>query len=72
MAAPKRTSKGGNKPPEGKIRLGQIVMTFGPGAMVDLLDHAVLIGGTDFWRYDKYKDQGFIDESRLRDAGIIA
>ncbi len=70
MAAAKKTAKGGHKPPEGKIRLGQIVMTFGPGAMVDLLDHAVLVGGTDFWRYDKYKDQGFIDESRLRDTVI--
>ncbi|KYF49624.1 DUF1998 domain-containing protein [Sorangium sp. So ce296] len=71
MATPKKTAKGGHKPPEGKIRLSQVVMTFGPGAMVDLLDHAVLIGGTDFWRYDKYKDQGFIDEPRLRDA-IVA
>jgi hypothetical protein len=68
MAAGKRNAKGGHKPPEGKVRLGQVVMTFGPGAMVDLLDHAVLVGGTDFWRYDKYKDQGFIDEPRLRDA----
>ncbi|WP_437944269.1 DUF1998 domain-containing protein [Sorangium sp. So ce281] len=68
MAIAKKTAKGGHKPPEGKIRLGQVVMTFGPGAMVDLLDHAVLIGGTDFWRYDRHKDQGFIDEPRLRDA----
>ena len=70
MAAMKKPGKGHNTPPEGKVRLGQVVMTFGPGAMVDLLDHAVLIGGTDFWRYDKYKDQGFIDEPRLRDAII--
>ena len=71
MRPPKKGNKGGHRPPEGKVRLGQIVMTFGPGAMVDLLDHAVLIGGTDFWRYDKYKDQGFIDEPRLRDT-IVA
>src|SRR5690606_22648065 len=45
----------------------QVVMTFGPGAMVDLLDHAVLVGGLDYWRYDRFKDQGFIDEPRLRD-----
>jgi hypothetical protein len=70
MAAMKKTGKGGQKPPEGKIRLGQVVMTFGPGAMVDLIDHAVLVGGTDFWRYDKFKDQGFIDEARLRDTVI--
>jgi len=71
MSAPKKAAKPGHKPPEGRVRLGQVVMTFGPGAMVDLLDHAVLVGGTDFWRYDKYKDQGFIDEPRLRDT-IVA
>ena len=38
MAAPRKPAKGGHKPPEGKIRLGQLVMTFGPGAMVDLLE----------------------------------
>ncbi|MFO0590339.1 MAG: DUF1998 domain-containing protein [Polyangiaceae bacterium] len=65
--AKKGPAKGNNKPPEGKIRLGQLVTTFGPGAMVDLLDDAVLIGGTDFWRYDKHKPQGFIDEPRLRE-----
>lgn len=63
-------AKGGQRPPEGKIRLSQIVMTFGPGAMVDLLDHAVLVGGLDYWRYDKYRDQGFVDEPRLRDAVV--
>ena len=61
----------GGRPPEGKVRLSQIVTTFGPGALVDLLDHAVLVGGTDFWRYDRYKDQGYIDEPRLREA-IVA
>lgn len=68
MATFKKTARTGHKPPEGKVRLSQAVMTFGPGAMMDLLDHAVLIGGLDYWRYDKYKDQGFIDEPRLRDA----
>lgn len=66
--AKKPAGKGAGKPPEGKVRLSQVVMTFGPGALVDLRDHAVLVGGTDFWRYDRYKDQGFIEEPRLRDA----
>ncbi|WP_437720599.1 DrmB family protein [Sorangium sp. So ce861] len=70
MAGAKKSPRGGHKPPEGKVRLSQVVMTFGPGAMVDLLDHAVIVGGTDFWRYDKYKDPGFIDEPRLRDAVV--
>lgn len=57
--------------PEGKIRQSQVVTTFGPGAMVDLVDHAVLIGGLNFWRYTTAKPgQGIkvIHEPRLRDA----
>jgi len=64
----RKPAKGGHRRPEGTVRLSQVVMTFGPGAMMDLLDHAVLIGGVDYWRYDKFKDQGFVDEPRLRDA----
>jgi hypothetical protein len=37
-----------NLQPEGKVRLSQIVMGYGPGAMVDLLDHAVVVGGLEF------------------------
>lgn len=66
--ADKKGAKGGYRRPEGAVRLSQVVMTFGPGAMMDLLDHAALIGGVDYWRYDKFKDQGFVDEPRLRDA----
>jgi len=68
MAAPKKVGKPGQRPPEGKVRLSQVVMTFGPGAMVDLLDHAVLVGGTDFWKYDKHAPSSFIPEPRLYDA----
>ena len=35
--------------PHGEIRQSQVVMTFGPGAMLDLPDHSVLIAGLDFW-----------------------
>jgi hypothetical protein len=35
--------------PHGQIRQSQILTTFGPGAMVDLPNHAVLIGGLDNW-----------------------
>ncbi|MFO0675876.1 MAG: DrmB family protein [Polyangiaceae bacterium] len=53
--------------PDGQIRQSQLVMTFGPGAMVDLIDSAIVVGGLDFWKYDggAYKR---IDEPRLRDA----
>jgi hypothetical protein len=60
--------KGGpQEPPQGKIRLSQIVTTFGPGAMVDLIDHAVLIGGLDYWRFDPAKPSPALDEPRLRE-----
>ena len=35
--------------PHGEIRQSQVVMTFGPGAMLDLPNHSVLIAGLDFW-----------------------
>lgn len=54
--------------PEGKSRLSQVVTTYGPGAMVDLLDHAVVIGGLEFWHYDKKRGVPVIAEPRLRDA----
>ena len=54
--------------PEGKARQSQVVTTYGPGAMVDLLDHAVLIGGLEFWHYDKKKGIPVLAEPRLRDA----
>ena len=34
---------------QGGIRQSQIVTTFGPGSMVDLPNHSVLISGLDFW-----------------------
>ena len=33
----------------GETRPSQIITTFGPGAMMDLPDHSVLISGLDFW-----------------------
>ena len=38
------------KPPDGRVRQSQVVSTFGPGSMLDLVDDAVLVGGLDFWR----------------------
>jgi Domain of unknown function (DUF1998) len=35
--------------PSGEIRQSQLVTTFGPGSMVDLPNHSVLIAGLDFW-----------------------
>ena len=55
--------------PEGEFRQSQVVTTFGPGSMVDLIDHAVLVGGLDFWSYDSSRSMGganFILDERLR------
>jgi hypothetical protein len=35
-----------------KIRQSQIVSTYGPGALVDLPDYAVLIAGLEHWAGD--------------------
>jgi hypothetical protein len=56
-AAPKR--------PEGQIRQSQVVTTFGPGAMVDLVDTAVVIGGLDHWAWPDGKWVA-LDDARLR------
>jgi hypothetical protein len=42
------TRKAGARPP-GQLRRSQVVTTFGPGAMLDLPAHSVLVGGLDFW-----------------------
>ena len=58
---PRRTYR-----PEGEIRRSQLLMGYGPGAMIDLLNDAVLIGGLDFWRYESSKHSvEQIDEPRL-------
>ncbi len=51
--------------PEGQLRQSQIVTTFGPGAMVDLVDRSVIIGGLEHWSYGK---TGYVslDDARLR------
>lgn len=39
--------------PHGQIRRSQLITTFGPGSMMDLPDHSVLVGGLDHWSGDK-------------------
>lgn len=55
--------------PEGQLRQSQLVTTFGPGAMVDLVDRSVVIGGLEHWGFGK---EGFVplDDPRLRRALI--
>src|SRR5579883_1295533 len=46
----------------GQISQSQLIMTFGPGAMLDLPAYSVLIGGLDGWYMDTSVD---INEPRL-------
>lgn len=47
-----------------EIRSSQLLMTFGPGAMMDLPDGSVIVGGLDNWRYSP-GPQLLVEEPRL-------
>lgn len=51
--------------PDGQLRQSQLVTTFGPGAMVDLVDRAIVVGGLEHWGFGK---NGYValDDPRLR------
>lgn len=54
MARSKKTSakRSGSAPrPEGELRQSQMITTYGPGALVDLVDDAILVPGLDYWSY---------------------
>src|SRR4051794_18433122 len=44
-----RRQPGAKAKPHGEIRQSQVITTFGPGAMLDLPNHSVLVAGLDFW-----------------------
>ena len=50
MARPKKQAQ---VPPQGTIRRSQMVTTYGPGSMIDLVDQAALVGGLDFWSFNR-------------------
>jgi Domain of unknown function (DUF1998) len=64
---PKRAGKTTAAPPkaDGQIRQSQLVNTFGPGSMVDLVDRAVVIGGLDHWAWADGRWVS-LDDARLR------
>lgn len=47
----------------GQLRRGQIITTYGPGALIDLPRHSAIVGGLDTW--PKPADLEEIDEPRL-------
>ncbi len=57
---PRPAKKRGDVRPPGQIRRSQIVTTFGPGAMIDLPDYAVIVGGLEHW--SGYRDYPIIEE----------
>lgn len=66
MAARRRPGVQPTKPPDGRLRQSQVVSTFGPGAMVDLVHDAVVVGGLDFWGFDGAET--LVYEPRLLEA----
>jgi hypothetical protein len=64
-----KTSKSAQPKPDGQIRQSQLVTTFGTGAMVDLVDRAVVIGGLEHWHWDNTACVS-LDDARLR-ASLI-
>ena len=49
-----------------QIRSSQLITTFGPGAMVDLPEDAVIIAGIDQWRYNRNQALPTVSEPRLQ------
>src|SRR6516164_6456868 len=47
------------------LRQSQVLTTFGPGAMVDLPDRAVLIEGLQGWRFTGGRQKQEVQEARL-------
>lgn len=66
MSKPKTRSKNVvPKRPDGQIRQSQMISMYGPGAMIDLVDRAVVIGGLEHWSYGADGYQA-LDDPRLR------
>lgn len=48
----KKSSKSSkNQRPDGELRQSQMITTYGPGSLVDLVEDAILIPGLDYWSY---------------------
>ncbi len=55
--------------PDGEIRRSQLLTLAGPGALVDLVDYAVVLGGLESWNYS-HLSEGFFPEPRLEDKAL--
>jgi hypothetical protein len=61
-----RDKKNASFRPDGQIRQRQLVSTLGPGAMVDLVDREVVIGGPKHRGYGKEQPVIALDNALLR------
>lgn len=66
-----RPKKKSHRRPDGAIRRSQVLTRAGPGAVVDLVDHAVMIKGLDAWSY-RDDHEGWIEEPRLAEQVLSA
>ncbi len=48
-----------------ELRAGQLLTTYGPGALVDFADESVIIAGLRFWHYDQQQPIPVVKEPRL-------
>src|SRR5690606_20273662 len=55
--------------PDGHVRRSQMLTSAGPGALVDLVEHAVIVAGLDDWRYGDDRTD-FINEPRLEQQAL--
>ena len=64
----------GTQAPHGQIRQSQVVTTFGPGSLVDLPDHSVIVGGLDYWtRGDEIHEPRLVEKLKtLLDVPSLA
>lgn len=65
MVMKRQLGGAGRKEPDGRVRRSQMLTTYGPGALVDLVDHAVIVAGLDDWRFGAAVE--VVGEPRLRD-----
>jgi len=56
---------------QGEIRQSQVVSTFGPGSMVDLPNHAALIGGLDHWTHPTPDREVFEERLAAKIAHVL-
>ncbi len=64
--------------PHGQIRQSQLITSFGPGSMMDLPNHSVLIAGLDSWSTggDEIIEPRLVEKlslqfDKMREAGLF-